>query len=161
MTEQTGYPEAGGEEFTAGHSGSDTSAATAVDEARDGRKSWREQKGLELVSAGGWQGLTVAELRNTMGWHHGRASSTLSVLHKAGKIARLAETRGRCKVYVMPDMVASRQTEPYTRQKHRLSKPETEAVGRLRGALDRQEGFRTVVVSQADLSTALGALDHG
>jgi hypothetical protein len=37
----------------------------------------------------------------------------LSDLHKAGRIARLTEERNRCKVYVLPEYVNGRETEPH------------------------------------------------
>jgi hypothetical protein len=55
---------------------------------------------------------TVADVRDST-LHHGRVSGALSVLHKVGKLARLHETRDKCKVYVLPEFVNDRQTEPH------------------------------------------------
>ena len=61
--------------------------------------------------------MTVAELRTVTGWHHGQASGVLSCLHKEEKIARLTESRDRCKCYVHPMYVNGRETEPHGRVK--------------------------------------------
>jgi hypothetical protein len=45
--------------------------------------------------------------------HHGSASGTLSNLHRVGRIVRLRQVRQRCKVYVLPEFVNERETEPY------------------------------------------------
>ncbi len=52
--------------------------------------------------------MTWKEIAQETGWHHGTASGALSVLHKVGAIARLAETRSRSAVYVLPAHVAGR-----------------------------------------------------
>lgn len=61
------------------------------------------------------RGATWQEVALAIGLHHGAASGALSVLHKTGHIARLAETRTRCKVYVLPQYVLDRPTEPHGR----------------------------------------------
>lgn len=111
-----GYPEPNGE-FTSGHSGSDTSAERAVGEARDGTKSMRETRVLGFLMVLGTDGVTVRELREITGWHHGQASAVLSTLHKAGKIDRLTERRDKCLVYTHPDYTGDRQTTPYHRNR--------------------------------------------
>lgn len=108
------YPEPGGEEFTAGHSGSDTSRERAEHERDTGTLAERARQAITYLDAMGQRGLTVVDLREVTGLHHGQASSVLSVLHKAGKIARLAERRDRCQVYVLPEYVRDRETVPYT-----------------------------------------------
>lgn len=45
-------------------------------------------------------GVTWVELGHDLGLHHGQISATLSVLHQAGKIFCLRETRSRCHPYV-------------------------------------------------------------
>ena len=62
------------------------------------------------------RGLTWKELADSMGWHHGQASSTLSVLHKEGKIARLLERRDKCRVYVLNEYVCERETDSQGRK---------------------------------------------
>lgn len=60
---------------------------------------------------GGVHGMTWKELADFYDWHHGTASGVLSVLHKAGKIARLTERRNRCFVYVLNEYVNGRDTQ--------------------------------------------------
>lgn len=122
------YPEPGGQEHTAGHSGSDTSRERATTERNEGVVAARQMETLRFlgrdttglggrVMRGRWEGLTVKELVERTGWHHGQASSTLSTLHKGGRIERLATTRDRCKVYVLPEYVNGRATEKPGRTK--------------------------------------------
>jgi hypothetical protein len=110
------YPEPDGT-ATAGWSGTDTSRERAKEEAADGTVGQRQQKVLSLLSFYGPLGLTVAKLRSLTGWHHGQASSVLSTLHKEGVIARLEEKNNRCHVYVLPENVGDRPTQPFGRRK--------------------------------------------
>lgn len=102
--------------LTSGWSGSDTSRDRALEADKSGVTSYRQSAALfELYKAGG-DGLTWRELGDAMGWHHGTASGCLSVLHLDGRIARLAEKRDRCKVYVHLDFVGGRDTEAHGRK---------------------------------------------
>jgi hypothetical protein len=65
----------------------------------------------ELHNAG-VHGLTWRELSGLTGWHHGSTSGSLSNLHHADRIMRLAETRDRCKVYVLPEFADDRALDP-------------------------------------------------
>lgn len=114
-SEQIGYPEAGGQVFTAGHSGSETSQERAVSETQDGTKRKREMEVLRILSYRRGMGVTVAELRGLAEMHHGQASSALSTMHKAGVLERLTERRSRCQVYVLPEYVGGRETAPHGR----------------------------------------------
>lgn len=96
---------------TSGWSGSDTSEERARRADSDGTTSARQAATLRLLDAAGHRGLTWRELADQLNLHHGSASGVLSVLHKAGRIARLAERRTRCKVYVSIDHVGGRYTE--------------------------------------------------
>lgn len=108
MTDETALPYAG----TEGYAGSDTSRERALREAIDGVASKRQRFLLILASRAKERGVTVADVRD-QSLHHGRVSGALSVLHKTGKLARLRETRERCKVYVLPEYVNGRETEPH------------------------------------------------
>ena len=108
MSDDTALPYAG----TEGYAGSDTSRQRAMAEAVDGTASKRQRYILILAERAGEKGVTVAELRDAS-LHHGRVSGALSVLHKVGKLARLTEVRGRCKVYVLTKYVNGRPTEPH------------------------------------------------
>lgn len=111
---------------TSGWSGSETSRSTAVDEDNDGRTLDKQQKALRAFDThntygqgedahyiGRSYGLTWRELDTLTSWGHGSTSRVLSDLHKAGLLARLSEVRNRCKVYVLPEYVAGRETEPH------------------------------------------------
>ena len=117
MSEPIGYPEPQGALFTAGHSGSITSQERAVGEALSGMKRRREAEVYRILMQRRGMGITVKELREMTGWHHGQASSVLSTLHKGGQITRLTERRNRCQVYVLPSYVGDRQEAPHGRQK--------------------------------------------
>lgn len=98
---------------SSGWSGSETSKERADRADASGETANRQQTVLDMLNTRGHAGLTVKELRETTGWHHGLASGTLSALHKAGTIQRLkGPRRTRCKVYVAVDYVAGRETEP-------------------------------------------------
>lgn len=125
------YPEPGGRQFTAGHSGSETSRERAVNEARGKVVQRRQQQALALLRVQGEHGLTVADLREITGQHHGQASSTLSTLHQRGIIERLTERRDKCLIYVLPEYVGQRQTSPYRKNRRDLSEQESE-IQRLR-----------------------------
>lgn len=117
---------------TSGHSGTDTSQERAEREDGDGTTHKRQRDTMQIVETGRFNGfdlragadghpvgrehgITVKELRNFTGWHHGQASSTLSTLHKEGLLARTSERRDRCKVYVAPEYLNGRVGEPHGR----------------------------------------------
>lgn len=95
---------------TSGWAGSATSEDRARSADADGTTSKRQALVLAEVRSLGSYGVTVKELRKTYAWHHGQASSVLSVLHKEGRLARLTATRDRCAVYVHPEYVNGRET---------------------------------------------------
>jgi hypothetical protein len=101
---------------TSGWSGSSTSRARAVRADASGETSYRQSAALFALYEAGHDGLTWKELGDKMGWHHGTASGALSVLHKDERIARLAESRDRCKVYVHREYVAGREVEAHGRK---------------------------------------------
>ena len=96
---------------TSGWSGTDTSKARAVTADTDGTTRHRQAQTMVALIEAGVTGLTWKELAELQGWHHGQASGVLSVLHHAGAIARLTESRNRCKVYVDIDWVQGRNVE--------------------------------------------------
>ena len=101
---------------TSGWSGSSTSRERAEREDSDGTTSLRQATAIRVLSASRSSGLTWKELAELTGWHHGQASGVLSVLHKEGRIERLAQSRSRCRVYVMPQYVHERDTETQGRK---------------------------------------------
>ena len=102
---------------TSGYSGTDTSEQRARDRDSSGKTLSSQNDTLKYLADAGDHGLTVQELRNMTGWHHGIASASLTNLHGAGKIARLEEKRNRCHVYVHNRFVNGRTTQPKGRNK--------------------------------------------
>jgi hypothetical protein len=102
---------------TSGWSGSATSEERAQREDSEGITARRQRQTLDFLAVRQAVGLTVKDLRDVSGWHHGQASSSLSVLHMAGAVARLTERRDRCQVYVLPEFVNGRETVPHGRRK--------------------------------------------
>lgn len=129
---------------TSGWSGSDTSKARAVTADSNGTTSKRQADTIRLLAASGAEGVTVVELRQRYGWHHGQASGVLSVLHKEGVIARLHESRDRCKVYALPEFVNGRETEPHGR-KPRAANPDPVPVHSPDGT------YPSAVLSESDI----------
>lgn len=87
-----------------------------MDPARREDYTERQAEVYRHMRSMGSNGITVKELRNATGWHHGQASGALSLMHKQGKIARLTEKVDHCKVYVLHEDVQGRDTEPYGRK---------------------------------------------
>jgi DNA-binding transcriptional ArsR family regulator len=102
---------------TSGHSGTDTSKARALNADRSGKTALRQAQTLNLLAQRKLVGITWKELSEITGLHHGTASGVLSVLHKAGRIARLKESRDGCKVYVDVACVEGRVVEKQGRKK--------------------------------------------
>lgn len=102
---------------TSGWSGSNTSRERARTADTTGVTGRRQKSVLEALQAAGGQGMTWKDVADVVGGHHGSASGVLSVLHKEGVVARLAETRDRCKIYVLPIYSDGRETESHGRQR--------------------------------------------
>lgn len=98
---------------TSGHSGTDTSEDRARHEDSTGITSVRQRSVLMALGFSGPRGVTVKELREATGWHHGQASGALTNLHKKGYLARLADARAGSKIYVLPEHTEGREAEPY------------------------------------------------
>ena len=128
---------------TEGYSGTETSKAQALHDATSGIASIRQRYVLINAVNAAERGVTVAELRDSR-LHHGRVSGALSVLHKEGRLSRLTETRDRCKVYVLPDYVDGRPTEPFGRKPHRASKEVLDAAARVERYLSRYQDDDTL-----------------
>lgn len=137
-----------------GWSGSDTSRERAERERDDGTVSHRQRQTLASLNTAGVRGLTWRELGAEQGWHHGQSSSTLSVLHKDGRIARLVERRDRCHVYVLLGYVGERDTQPHGRQA-----PERD--GSLEMALDDLDVYERKLAAIRALCEEYALLDPG
>lgn len=113
---------------TSGHSGTDTSEERAVKADSTGKTGERQQWVLNRLGRGVSTdyGLTVKDVREMTGWHHGVASSVLTTLHVAGRIVRLAEKRDRCHIYVLPQYADGREVSPYTPNKRNRSSADDE-----------------------------------
>lgn len=122
---------------TSGYAGSVTSEERARSDDADGTTSQRQQAVLAYLAAQGEVGATWKEVDAGLGWqHHGRTTGALSVLHKAGVIDRLAETRpphgrGKCEVYVLPQHVKGRETRQHGRSTPVLTDAEQRAMDSL------------------------------
>ena len=101
---------------SSGWSGTDTSKARADHDDVFGNTSARQQYVLNLLRARGAEGATWREVADLSMMHHGQASSALSTLHKADKIARLTEKRDKCRVYVLHEYVYERETDSQGRK---------------------------------------------
>lgn len=99
---------------TSGLGGSDASREARLESDRSGETLRDQRATLTMLGEAGAIGLTIRELGQRLSRperpvHHGMASSVLSVLHKDGKIARLATVRrGRQSVYVDNEHVNGR-----------------------------------------------------
>ena len=102
---------------TSGWSGSDSSEERARVQDSDGTTGKRQIAALTYLASRGRHGATWKELAESLGLHHGSASGVLSVLHLTERVARLKETRNRCKVYVLPEFVDSRKVENRQKKK--------------------------------------------
>lgn len=101
---------------SSGWSGSDTSRERALEADTSGVTAARQRNTVAYLHGVGSYGATWSDIAAALNVHHGSASGVLSVLHKAGKIMRLRQTRDRCKIYVLPDYVNGRDTEPHGRR---------------------------------------------
>jgi len=106
------YPYGGRSPFVAG---SATSEQRAAFEDAEGETARRQRETLLTLVQRGTRGATWRELASAHGMHHGQASSVLSVLHKAGRISRLAVSRDNCRIYVAHGFEADRPTEDHGR----------------------------------------------
>jgi hypothetical protein len=111
---------------TAGYnSASDTSRDAAYDDLVTGVTAKAQRLTLILALQQREHGITIAELREAKGsLHHGKMSSALTNLHKAGRLARLAERRGRCHVYVLPEFVDERETQAFRPNRPQIDRNE-------------------------------------
>lgn len=105
-------PYGGANDPNSGFSGSDTSESRVREADRKGITGYRQRRVREFVREHGTHGATWREVSDALGMHHGSASAALSNLHRGGHLARLGISRQRSRVYVHPDFVDERVTEP-------------------------------------------------
>ena len=127
MSIDIGYTTADGE-TTDGWSGSDASHERASIEALTGTAGRRRQEVWNYVRMSGLRGVTWAEVADAMNLHHGQATGALSNLHKAGKIVRLREKRGKSSIYVLPHAADGRETVAHGRRRGAVAPESTEVA---------------------------------
>ena len=103
---------------SSGFSGTDTSRDRAKERDANGKTSEVQRAIINSLKLSHLKGRTVAELDEALAHlgHHGTISGAVSNLHKKCLIARLAEKRGKNKIYVMPYNVDGRETETQGRK---------------------------------------------
>jgi hypothetical protein len=110
----------------------ETSEARARAEAESGRSETRQQRIMGLLRMRGSYGATWREASTHIEdrLHHSGFTSSLSTLHKTGRVAALAEQREHCNVYVLPEYVGERETvaRSYVRAKPPRLTPEVAAA---------------------------------
>lgn len=146
------FPYAG----TDGHSGTDTSRK-AADDHHDSAPE-RQDSVINLLLERGARGVTVVDVRNSLIPHHGTASRVLTVLHIAGRVLRLKESRDGAKIYVLPEFRGSRPIEIYrgTKAKHQY-----ETLMELQGVVETlkaQGGPSVLPLFQIGWQEAMGAV---
>lgn len=139
MSDQAELPYAG----TEGWSGSDTSRERAYADATDGTAGKRQRDTIDLLVRAEGDGATWFEVAQALGQHHGGASATLSVLHRAGRIERLTERRGRSQIYVLPEYVNDRPLAPHRTNRAHIDKHEVWEEGYRAGHDDSRHGTIT------------------
>ena len=102
------YPKMG-----SGHAVNDTSRERQEGNDGSGVTSHVQVSALRMLAVAGSLGMTSAELEDVMGIGHGMASSAFSHLHRAERVKRIKERRGRHEVYVLPELVGDREESPY------------------------------------------------
>jgi len=100
---------------TSGFAGSTSSEERARRDDANGTTTRRQRQVLDHLARQGVYGATWKDIASWFDWHHGQASGALSVLHKTDVIARLAERRDRCAIYVLPRFVDGREIDTYKR----------------------------------------------
>ena len=76
---------------------------------------------LRLIANARGRGVTWVDVADVVGGHHGSASGVLSKLHKEGRIVRLTERRGRCKVYMLRGYAGLLPVDPPPVSKARIT----------------------------------------
>ena len=96
-----------------GWSGSETSRERAEREDATGITGKRQAEVYALLATHTKAGMTVKEVEDRLSLGHGPASSALTHLHRADRVARLQERRSGQQVYVLKGYVEDREESPY------------------------------------------------
>ena len=103
---------------TSGWSGTDTSRERANSNDATGRTATTQKAILDAVDSSGFDGMTVADVRQRFpDRHHGTLSGALTNLHMKGLLFRLKAERLGCKIYVAPRYQSNRDTEQPARNR--------------------------------------------
>jgi hypothetical protein len=94
--------------------------ATTTSKDAERRRALMQKPLYHYVAAQGAHGATRAEACREFNNDGGAISSALTVMHKAGVLARLTEVRDGCKVYVDAAHVNGRATEQPTTNKPKV-----------------------------------------
>jgi hypothetical protein len=73
----------------------------------------RQAQVFALLATRNTEGMTVKEVEDALSLGHGPASSALTHLHRADRVARLQERRMNQQVYVLKGYVEDREESPY------------------------------------------------
>jgi hypothetical protein len=95
---------------TSGWAGSDASKNRQMFIDESGETSKRQQSVIDELRSAGTYGAIWRDIALALNIHHGQASAALSVLHRENVIARLADKRSKCSIYVLPEFVNGRAT---------------------------------------------------
>ncbi len=98
---------------TSGHAPDSASTERAHRRDRDGRTATVQHSTLEALRRAGERGIIYTELVELLNEPANVANPALSVLHKEGIIAKLAEKRDTCGIYVLPEHINGRATVPH------------------------------------------------
>jgi hypothetical protein len=96
-----------------GWSGSETSRERQEREDASGITGKRQAQVYALLATHTGHGMTVKEVEDALSLGHGPASSALTHLHRADRVARLQERRSGQQVYVLKGYVEDREESPY------------------------------------------------
>jgi hypothetical protein len=96
-----------------GWSGSETSRERAEREDALGITGKRQAQVYALLATHQGRGMTVKEVEDHLSIGHGPASSALTHLHRADRVARLQERRLNQQVYVLKGFTDGREESPY------------------------------------------------
>jgi hypothetical protein len=106
---------------TSGHQQAATSRDAILDDDLNGVTAAAQRYVLVMARQRHAQGVTVAELRESKGGlHHGKMSSALTNLHKAGRLVALKARRDKCGIYVLPEFVEDREVRSYRPNKTKV-----------------------------------------
>lgn len=106
-----------------GYSGSATSRERQEREDGLGKTAYRQREALQAITQAGRDGMTVSEIEERYGWHHGQSSSALTHLHRADHVCRITERRNGQEIYILPMYLGEREPAPYNPRNRAIRHP--------------------------------------